>query len=152
SGTPAPSFCPSALTANLTVNTPSSADNDTAFAIPINGIGLSALQPSVPEIDFAAQAPSQSSQPQPLSFTNQSSHPVQILGSAPCLNNPPDSGFNTLPSPLESTSPVAGLQVVSTDILPITPDGSTIDYRCDSDPSTLLANFRISSDNCTGML
>jgi hypothetical protein len=34
----------------------------------------------------------------------------------------------------------------------ITPDGSTIIYSCDSDPSTKLPNFQISSDTCTGTL
>jgi hypothetical protein len=48
---------------------------------------------------------------------------------------------------------VAGLQVVSNGsggILPITAAGDTITYNCDSDPGTLLPNFQISSDTCTG--
>jgi len=140
------------VAAKLTVNSPVSADNDTAFSVPISGSGVSAIEPSTPELDFGAEALSQGSLPQSLTFTNRSTHPVQILGSAPCVNNPPANGQNTLPRPLQSNSPVAGLQVVSNDLVPITPNGSTIDYRCDSDPNSLLPNFQISSDTCTGTL
>jgi hypothetical protein len=52
-------------------------------------------------------------------------------------------------------SPVAGLQVVgSPPGVPnaIASDGSTITYSCDSDPVTVLPNFQISADTCTGTL
>jgi len=147
-----PSQCP-ALTALLTVNSPASADNNTAFAVPITGNGVSAIVASTPELDFGAEALLEPSLPQLVSFTNHGVQPVQILGSAPCLN-PSGNGHNTLPFPLQDTSPVAGLQVVSNDLVPITPTPPTIIYRCDSDPNTMLPNFQIdpSSDTCTGTL
>ena len=152
----APAACPLPAGALLTVISPSSADNDTNFAVPITGTGISAITPSTPELDFGAEALSESSLPQLLSFTNHSANPVQILSSAPCLNSPPTSGHNTLPHPLMDTSPVAGLQVVSNGSSSVGGDiianGSTINYSCDSDPNTLLPNFQISSDTCTGSL
>jgi hypothetical protein len=151
-----PSWCPFPLTAGLTVNSPLSADSNTTFAVPITGTGMSAITGSTTELDFGAEAVSEASTPQLLSFTNHSGQPVQILGSAPCLNNPPTSGHNTLPRPLQDSSPVAGLQVVANGPGSvggsITPSGSTINYSCDSDPGTLLPNFQITSDTCTGTL
>jgi hypothetical protein len=151
-----PSLCPFPLSALLTVNSPSSADNDTAFAVPITGPGISAITASTTELDFGSEALSQASLPQLISFTNHSPNPVQILGRAPCLNNPPSNGSNTLPHPLQASSPVAGLQVVANGVGSvggsITPNGSTIIYSCDSDPTTLIPNFQISSDTCTGTL
>jgi hypothetical protein len=44
---------------------------------------------------------------------------------------------------------VAGLQV---DTGNITPNGSTINYNCDSDLTSMLPNFQISGDTCTGTL
>jgi hypothetical protein len=147
SGTP-PAWCPVPLVASLTVNSPSSADNDTSFKVPITGTGLSAVTPSAAELDFSAEALGESSLPQLLSFTNRSPNPVQILGSMPCLNNPPVGGTNVLPRPLITSSPVAGLQVVNN----ISPDNTTVSYSCDSDPTSLKSNFQISSDTCTGTL
>jgi hypothetical protein len=152
----APEYCPYPLGATLTVMSPSSADSDTSFAVPITGTGLSALQPSTPELDFGAEEqlnPPEASPSQTLSFTNTSPNPVQILGSAPCTN--PPKGSLTLPHPLLESSRVAGLQVVGTPpgvANTITADGSTIQYNCDSDPGTFLPNFQISADTCTGML
>ncbi len=151
-----PEYCPFPQSATVTVTSPASADNDKAFAVPITGIGVSAIEPSTPELDFGAEEqlnPPEASLPQTLSFTNNSGYPLQILGSAPCTN--PPRGQNKLPHPLLQTSPVAGLQVVSNGsggVLPITPAGSTINYNCDSDPGTFLPNFQISSDTCTGTL
>ncbi len=151
-----PEYCPFPQLAQVTVNSPVSADSDTAFTVPITGIGLSALEPSEPELDFGAEeqfSPQEASLPQTLSFINNSANPVQILGRAPCTN--PAKGPLTLPHPLLATSPVAGLQVVSNgvgSVSSITPDGSTISYNCDSDPETKLPNFQISSDTCTGSL
>jgi hypothetical protein len=124
--------------------------------VPITGIGLSAIQPSTPELDFGAEEPlnpPEASLPQTLSFTNMSANPVQILGSAPCVN--PHKGSLTLPHPLLATSRVSGLQVVGSPpgvANSISADGDTIQYNCDSDPGTLLPNFQISSDTCTGIL
>jgi hypothetical protein len=140
----------------VNVHDPSSSpDNDHNFAVPVNGIGLSAIQPAVRELDFGAEEalnPPEASVPQTLSFTNNSGSPVQILGRALCHN--PPKGQITLPHPLLETSAVAGLQVVSngSGSLPITPNGSTINYNCDSDSGTTLPNFQISDDTCTGNL
>ena len=152
----APEYCPLPQPVQVTVNSPVSADSDTEFTVPITGTGLSAVQPSTPELDFGAEEqlnPPEASLPQMLSFTNNSANPVQILGRAPCTN--PSKGVLTLPHPLLATSPVAGLQVVSNgvgSISSITQDGSTISYNCDSNPATKLPNFQISSDTCTGTL
>jgi hypothetical protein len=148
-----PELCPFPQSAQVTVNSPTSADVDKVFAVPITGTGVSAVQPSTPELDFGAEEqlnPPEASLPQLLSFTNVSSYPVQILGRASCLN--PPKGQNTLPHPLLATSPVAGLQVVAngSGILPITANGDTINYNCDSDSGTMLPNFQISADTCTG--
>ena len=66
-----PSACPFPLAATLTVNSPTSADSNTAFAVPISGLGVSALVPSTPELDFGSEALNETSVPQTLSFTNQ---------------------------------------------------------------------------------
>jgi len=150
SGAP-PSLCPFPLTAKLIVNSPASADNDTTFVSPITGFGISAVAPSTPELDFGAEAVSEASPAQTLSFTNVSANPVQVLGSAACLNSS-GSFANTLPRPLQIGSPVGGLQVASNDTFPISPNSSTIDYLCDSDPNSLLPNFQISADTCSGAL
>ncbi len=155
----APEWCPlPAQGVQLTLKNPNNSgpDSDASIAVPVTGIGLSLIQPSAPELDFGAEEavnPKEASLPQMLSFTNTSNIPVQILGAAPCTNLSPTS-HNSLPHPLLATSPVAGLQVVSNGSgnIPITADGSTIDYRCDSDPVTGLADFQISADTCTGTL
>jgi len=152
----APEYCPFPLGATLTVSSPSSADNDTSFAVPITGTGLSAIRPSTPELDFGAEeplSPPEASLPQTLSFTNNSPNPVQILGAAPCAN--PPRGSITLRRPLTTSSRVAGLQVVGSPpgvANSIAADGSTIEDNCDSDSGTLLPNFQISVDTCTGNL
>jgi hypothetical protein len=148
------------LSATLKVLSPSSADGDTSFSVPITGIGLSALQPSTAELDFSAEeqfAPQEASLPQTVSFTNTSANPVQILGSVPCLNPPNPGAALTLPYPRQN-SPVAGLQVLENGngSVNISPDTNTVPYtvtyRCDSDPGTQppTPNFQISSDTCTG--
>jgi hypothetical protein len=144
----APPSCPRPLTATLTVNSPSSADDNTAFAVPISGAGFSAIFPSTPELDFGSEGPGQSSLAQLLSFTNQGSALVQILPSlgTPCIN--PAKGFLKLHRPLLAGS-VAGLQV---DTATITPNGPTISYNCDSDLLSKQPNFQISSDTCSGFL
>jgi hypothetical protein len=128
------------------VNSPASADNDTAFAVPITGFGLSAVAPSVAELDFGAEALGEVSPPQTLSFMNQGLNPVQILPAlnSPCVN--PTSGVLTLPRPLVPGS-ISGLQV---DTGAIAPNGSTINYNCDSDLTSSLPNFQLSADTCSG--
>ena len=142
-----PSACPFPLEASVTVNSPLSADNNAAFAVPITGIGYSAIVPSTPELDFGAEAVGETSATQLLSFTNQGLNPVQILPalSSPCVN--PAAGTLTLPRPL-APGEVAGLQVDSS----ISPDVATISYTCDSDLTSKLPNFQISSDGCSGTL
>jgi hypothetical protein len=152
-----PEYCPFPQVAQVTVtvSSPSIADSDPSFSVPITGIGLSALEPSTPELDFGAEEqlnPPEASLPQLLTFTNYSANPVQILGRAPCPYRA--KGQFTLPHPLLATSPVAGLQVLAngSGSIGITTDASTIQYDCDSDPQTMLPNFQISSDTCTGSL
>ena len=149
SGEP-PSACPFPLMANLTVNSPKSADSDAAFAVPITGVGLSALTPSTPELDFGSEAVTEKSASQSLSFTNQSTSPVEILPSlgSPCVN-PANNQAITLPRPL-APGKVSDFQVIQSGQRTITPDGSTIAYYCDSDSTSQLPNFQISSDTCAG--
>ena len=145
-----PSSCPFPLFASLTVNSPTSTDNDTAFAVPIAGIGVSAIVPSTPELDFGAEAVGEMSTPQLLSFTNQGVDPVQIL---PALSSPCASSATqvlTLPRPL-SPGVIAGLQVDTGSINANVPL-STINYSCDSDLASKLPNFQISADGCSGTL
>jgi hypothetical protein len=160
SGAP-PELCPFPQTAQVTVNSPTSADVDNVFAVPITGTGISAVQPSTPELDFGAEEqlnPPEASLPQLLSFTNVSGFPVQILGRETCVNPINQGSSLTLPSPRQQNSPVAGVQVLANGLgtVNITPDPNTtpatIQYRCDSDSGTLLPNFQISADTCTGSL
>jgi hypothetical protein len=145
-----PSACPFPLDAKITVTSPASADNDTAFAVPISGTGFSALVPSTPEIDFGAEALTEMSAPQLLSFTNQGTGAVQILPAlnSPCVN--PPKGSLTLPRP-PAPGLVAGLQVVTNNITAI-PNSADITYNCDSDLTSSLPNFQVSSDDCSGTL
>ena len=156
---PSPSLCPSILPASLTVSTNASTDGDNTFVVPVSGIGTSALLPSTPELDFSAEDVGETSPAQTLTFTNQSSFPVQIL-----------AGTNSCASVKQQLLPhfvsgeVAGIQVVKTGpganspILPALsdPDQSapnTIAYYCDLDSATnLQPNFVIppSSDTCAG--
>ncbi len=143
-----PTLCPFPLPATLTVNSPTSADNLTSFALPILGTGLSAVVPSTPELDFGAEALTETSPAQVLSFTNQGTFPVQILPalSQPCVNV--NQSPHTLLRPL-TPGTIAGLQV---DTGNISASGSTIQYLCDSDLTSGLPNFQISADTCTGRL
>jgi hypothetical protein len=147
-GTP-PAQCPLSLTATLTVNNVPGIDPDPKFTVPITGAGLSFIQPSTPELDFGAEAFGEASLPQSLYFTNYGATPVQVLPPATCVN----ASFNqshVLPHPLVEGSPVSGLQVV-TNLIQDT-NNSTIDYACDFDPTTMLPNFQIASNTCTGLL
>jgi hypothetical protein len=159
SGAP-PEWCPLAFQGwQLAVTSPASADNDDTFVVPVTGIGQSAVQPSVGELDFGAEEqfnPPESSLPQTVSLTNTSTNLVQILGPAPCVN--PSKGPLVLPAPRQA-KPVAGLLVVGTQPGVNNPivsyfgaNAPTISYNCDSDPGTSQPNFQISSDTCTGAL
>ena len=139
---------PPAQNAILSVTSPDSADSDKAFAASITGVGLSALQPSVPELDFGAEAISESSEPQAVSFTNQSLAPVLIL---PPLTTPSCGSVGhpvLLPRPLTPGS-VPGIQVVTSSIAV---SGSTVSYICDIDLVSNKPNFQITSDACSGTL
>jgi hypothetical protein len=161
SGAP-PALCPFPQVAAVTANSPTSADGDQSFTVSITGTGVSAIQPSTPELDFGAEeqlSPAEASLPQMLSFTNVSALPVQILGRETCVNPQKSGAFLTLPSPREQNSSIAGLQVVgngtgSTYSITADPNKTpaSIQYRCDSDPGTTLPNFQIASDTCTGSL
>ena len=147
-----PQYCPFPVSAAVTLDgvTPRSDDNDGSFAIPVTGIGLSSVQPSTRELDFGAEAVSEASVPQTLSFTNNSASSVQILGTSSACTSP-------LPRPLLDNGTVGGLQVVGSPPgvkISIQPDGNlnSILYACDSDPGTLQPNFQISSDTCTGSI
>lgn len=146
-----PSACPVPLQATLTVNSPTSADKNAQFAMPISGIGFSAIIPSTPELDFGAEAVGEASAAQLLTFTNQGLNPVQILPAlnTPCVN--PTSGTKILPITLQrplTPGEISGLQVDSS----ITQDSPTILYNCDSDVTSRLPNFQISQDGCSGTL
>jgi hypothetical protein len=152
---------PPALGATLRVTGPQNAsgtgglDSDTSFTLPISGVGLSAVVPSVPELDFGAEAISEASSPQALSFANQGTHPVQILPAAttPCAGG-------TVGRPLTQpvlAGQVSGLLVVQGSVLDAVPSPTsgvpnTVQYACDVDPTSGLSNFQISSDTCTGRL
>ena len=159
----APEWCPLPQSAQVTVQTQSSPDGDKLFTVVATGIGLSSLQPSVPELDFGAEeqlSPPETSVPQAVSFTNVGANPVQILGAAPCVNTYRNGNAVAifLKRPLSESSAVAGLQVVANyqGLTSIAADAGTvpptITYSCDSDPSTSLPNFQISEDTCTGSL
>ena len=158
---PSPSLCPSTLPASLTVSTNASADGDNTFVVPVSGTGTSALLPSTPELDFSAEDVGETSPAQTLTFTNQSSFPVQIL-----------AGTNSCASVKQQLLPhfvsdeVAGIQVVKAGpganfpILPALSDPNqsspnTITYYCDLDSATNLEpNFVVQpgsgSESCAG--
>ena len=72
----------------------------TTFAAPISGVGLSAIQPSTPELDFGAENqsnPAEASQPQSLSFTNSTARIRADPSAAPCMN----PYINGKPAPLK---------------------------------------------------
>jgi hypothetical protein len=142
-----PPFLPTAQKAILTVSSSTSADSDDAFAAPISGIGLSALEPSTPEVDFGSEAVSETSQPQVVTFTNQGFSPVLVLpplNAAPC-GNPGQAVL--LPRPL-TPGAAPGLQVVTS----ISPIGSSVSYVCDIDPVSKVPNLQITADGCSGTL
>jgi hypothetical protein len=140
-----PASCPSPLTARVSVQSSRSVDGDKTFAATATGGGFSSLVPTTPELDFGAEIPGETSALQPLSFINLGPLPVQIL---PALDQPCGEFGHvvSLPRPL-APGKVSGFQVLTGSIFP---DGSTIDYLCDSDLTSALPNFQISADNCSG--
>jgi hypothetical protein len=144
--------CPSKLTAVLTVQSSVTNDNDASFSVPIIGTGLSYLQPSAGEVDFGAETVGEVSQPQMLSFSNQSAYPVQIVGpaSAPCTYSP--NPLTPLPRPVLNDGAVGGIQIITNTSGSISGVPPTINYSCDADQTSGLPNFQISSDSCTGAL
>jgi hypothetical protein len=157
-----PEFCLYPQGATVTLKNATSTDSDTSFAVPVSGTGVSAIQPSVPELDFGAEEqfnPQETSLPQALSFTNNSSNPVYILPSEICqdpysvVNGSPVEKILALPRPLgATTSQISGLQVVSTVLSPnnVSSPYPTVGYTCDIDFVTARPNFQISSDTCSG--
>lgn len=150
-GTVSPSQCPPFLgatvpvppsqIANVSVLSPTSADANKIFVVPIIGVGLSVLQPSTPELDFGAESLGESSPSQSLSFSNQGASPVQILPSTAGACATP------LPRPLVPGA-APGLQLVIGNS--ISSFNSTITYLCDIDPISSQPNFKIASDSCSG--
>jgi hypothetical protein len=156
--TAAPSLCPPflgssvasppALGARVSITTPASADGNTVFTATASGVGLSAIQPSTPELDFGSESLNgPGSAPQSVSFTNVSNASVQIL---PALNPAPcgNPGFPVvLPRPLVP-GVVPGIQAVTQ----ISSLSTTIQFVCDVDPVNGNPTFQIVSDSCTGTL
>jgi hypothetical protein len=166
----APAQCPLTLTASLTITVPSGgADADTEFSVPISASGLSAIVPSVPEIDFGAQALGEASPPQTLSFTNQSPNPITILPAMPCVYT---GSLKPVPRPpVSSGQPVVGgLQLAETANIGLINSGNilnqsetnpplfnapTVAYFCETDPprsngGSGVPNFQLSDDRCSG--
>ena len=147
---------PPALQAQLVVKSPQSSDANTNFAVNVSGLGLSALVASVPELDFGAEAVSESSDPQIVSFTNQGSKPVQILPSAnaPC-QNPPKLGATLLLAQPVQSGDIDGIRVIQGSDSNVLYGGTsgaynTVQYLCDFDFTSGKPNFQISADTCTG--
>ncbi|HTS35618.1 MAG TPA: choice-of-anchor D domain-containing protein [Candidatus Solibacter sp.] len=170
----APALCPVQLSATLTVTVPSGGvDADNQFSLPATGFGLSAVVPSVPELDFGAEAVGEASPPQTLTFTNQSPKAVTILPSAgPCVFSSSFLGPATPRPPLDpnGTPLTTGLQLAETaviglnnsspilndfDLLPPLVNAPTVEYFCDTDlpvskGGSGTPNFVISADQCSG--
>lgn len=163
-GGEAPSSCPPflpvsvgsppALFASLKVgcsNCNAGIDTDPTFAASVFGIGVSAIQPSTPELDFGAEkapdatgAGGEASLPQSVSFTNQGSSSIQILPATnPVCNPQPRPAIAGL---------VPGFQVIAN----LTGAPPALTYTCDLDQGiggqggTNKPNFQITSDNCSG--
>jgi hypothetical protein len=156
-----PSQCPPFQNRNqtslVTVHGLPSSDGETSLKVPIAGIGMSAIEASIPELDFGAEAPpaiaipqGEPSPPQSVTFTNQGNSPVQILPSvsSPPCGSTPGVSMVQLPRPLVG-GVVSGIQVVSsTNLAP-----PSVSYVCDVD-SDLNNNpqpdFPITADSCSG--
>jgi hypothetical protein len=149
---------PPALAAAISLTCPScpstTSDANSVFTVPITGLGVSAIQPSTPELDFGAEDATlkEVSQPQTITFANQGNSAVQILPAMPMPPCGTPRQIVTLPRPASPGS-VSGLQVVGS--LPIPPTvvtGPTIQYVCDTDQQSQKPNFQIVQDDCSGTL
>ena len=144
---------PSALIGTLTVNSPKSADGNNAFTVPVTGLGLSAVVPTTPELNFGAEANGESSPPQTLSFTNQGIFPIQVMGKASsqntCLTTRVTATYPVQPGDTDGLRVVQGSSLMASAGL----NGHTVaSYFCDVDPSSKNPNFQLTSDSCTGKL
>jgi hypothetical protein len=141
---------PPALAAQLTVSAPSSADGNPIFEASVSGIGLSAIQPSTPEIDFGSEVLNGAgSAAQSVTFTNQGFSPIQILPPVNTACGPPAVPV-TLPRPLVPGT-VPGIRAV-TQIGVSESNNTSIQYVCDIDPTTGNPAFPIVGDTCSGTL
>lgn len=137
---------PPALTAITLVTTQNAAGDKTKFQVPATGVGLSAIQPSAPELDFGSESLNgPGSAPQSVTFTNQSNNAVQVLPAmspAPC-GQPGQQVF--LPRPL-IPGKVPGIQAATR----IDVDSNMLVYVCDVDPVSGSPSFPFTSDTCSG--
>ena len=163
-----PAQCPINLNATLTVTVPSGgADADNQFTVPITGSGLSQIVPSVPELDFGAEAVGEASPPQTLTFINQSPNLVAILpAAAPCSYSIGPLGPAQPRPPLGQ---IGGIQLAETASIGLNNSGPiandvvlapplvnapTVQYFCETDPPVSKGgsgrpNFQI-ADGCSG--
>ena len=143
-----------ALTGTVRVQCPDcqaiTSDGNALFIVPITGLGISAIQPTAPEIDFGAEDATlnEVSPPQSVTFANQSSSAVQILPAmaAPPCGNPGSTALLARPS---SPGTVPGIQIVTG---AVNAASSSIQYVCDVDTTSQKPNFQIVSDDCSGTL
>lgn len=131
--------------------TTTSPDNNTTFAVPVSGFGISAIQPSTPELDFGAEDSTlnEVSPPQSLSFINNSASPIQILPAVANFCGAPGNPVTLARPAVAGTAP--GLQIASA-ILGLA--GGSVQYICDLDSVSGKPSFQIvpGSDTCTGNL
>lgn len=146
----------SLLSALLQISVPGMPDRDNSVSIPIKGSGLSAIVPSTAELDFSAEDLGEASSAQNLTFTNQSTNPVQILSAVSGFGQTCNSDMRlqyTLPRP-PVNGVIPGLVVVATNggTNNITADQGppTVLYFCDFDQATSLSSFQIATDSCSG--
>jgi len=149
-----PTSCPLTSTGKLILTTNgTSTDSDTSFAVPVTGIGLSTITPFPVELDFGAEAQSESSPPQLITFTNQGISTAQILPRSATACGTPNQLVN-LQRPL-TPGAASGLQVVQngSGLANISGDSalSTVTYACDSDTVSGQPNFQITNDACSGV-
>jgi len=71
--------CSSSMTASLTLMSPVTADNDTAFTVPITGTGVSSNAVAISKLNFAVDGVSKTSLSRLHSFTDRSGLSVQTL-------------------------------------------------------------------------
>jgi hypothetical protein len=167
----APASCPITLTAtvNVTLQTaPSGSDDlDTTFSFPVSGSGLSAVVPSVPEIDFGWETLGEAGPPHSVTFTNQSPNPVYILPPMSCVYSPSTAAPVEPRPPMQNGQPsVSGITMAATQVATSKTGGltssignvqtvspPTVAYYCDSDPPVPVgsgqSNFQISNDTCS---